>query len=94
MSTRSMIHTLLAATALVGVMASPALAQQDTQSQPDTGESPSVTNESDNPADIIVTARRTEEKLQDVPISITVFTQDQITNRNIFNAADLGSTLR
>ncbi|MGE3690896.1 MAG: TonB-dependent receptor [Novosphingobium sp.] len=38
---------------------------------------------------IIVTARRTEEKLQDVPISITVFTQQAISNRNVVTAADL-----
>jgi iron complex outermembrane receptor protein len=40
---------------------------------------------------IVVTARRVEEKLQDVPISITVFTQQAISNRNIVNAADLGT---
>jgi iron complex outermembrane receptor protein len=33
--------------------------------------------------DIIVTARRTEERLQDVPISITVFNQEAIDNRTI-----------
>ena len=36
--------------------------------------------------DIIVTARRVEERLQDVPISITVFNQEQLANRNIVNA--------
>jgi iron complex outermembrane receptor protein len=40
-------------------------------------------------ADIIVTARRTEERLQDVPISITVFNQQQLTNKNITKAEDL-----
>ncbi len=44
-----------------------------------------------NTDDIIVTARRSEEKLQDVPISITVLTQDAIAKRNIVNAGDLGS---
>lgn len=39
---------------------------------------------------IVVTARRVEESLQDVPISITVFSQDQIDSKNIVNAADLG----
>lgn len=41
--------------------------------------------------EIIVTARRVEERLQDVPISITVFNQSQIDNRNIVNAADLAA---
>lgn len=41
--------------------------------------------------DIIVTARRVEERLQDVPISITVYTPVQIANRNISNSADLAT---
>jgi iron complex outermembrane receptor protein len=40
-------------------------------------------------SEIIVTARRVEERLQDVPISITVFNQEQLTNRNVVNASDL-----
>jgi iron complex outermembrane receptor protein len=45
--------------------------------------------EASNPADIVVTARRTEERLQDVPISITVFNQQQLADRNITKAEDL-----
>lgn len=41
--------------------------------------------------EIIVTARRTEERLQDVPISITVFNQEQLTNRNVTTATDLAN---
>jgi iron complex outermembrane receptor protein len=44
-----------------------------------------------NAGDIIVTARRTEERLQDVPISITVFSQDQIDKRNIVSSSDLAA---
>jgi iron complex outermembrane recepter protein len=36
---------------------------------------------------IIVTARRIEENQQDVPISMTVYDQQDITARNITNAA-------
>jgi iron complex outermembrane recepter protein len=39
--------------------------------------------------EIIVTARRVEERLQDVPISIAVFSQQDLANANIVNAADL-----
>ena len=42
-------------------------------------------------AEIIVTARRVEERVQDVPISIAVFNQQQLTNRNIINAEDLAA---
>jgi iron complex outermembrane receptor protein len=41
--------------------------------------------------DIVVTARRSEERLQDVPISITVFSQEQLSNRNVVNANDLAT---
>ncbi|WP_174275291.1 TonB-dependent receptor, partial [Sphingomonas bacterium] len=44
---------------------------------------------SEDVGDIIVTARRVEERLQDVPISITVFNQQQIANRNIVAPEDL-----
>lgn len=40
---------------------------------------------------IIVTATRREEPLQDVPISITVFNQRQLTERNVTSAADLAA---
>jgi iron complex outermembrane receptor protein len=42
-------------------------------------------------SEIIVTARRVEERLQDVPISITVFNQEQLTNRNVVNSTDLAN---
>jgi iron complex outermembrane receptor protein len=41
--------------------------------------------------DIIVTARRVEERLQDVPISMTVFDQGQLNDRNVFSAKDLAT---
>src|SRR5690606_25584755 len=41
--------------------------------------------------DIIVTARRVEERLQDVPISITVFSQEQLTKQNVAVATDLAT---
>lgn len=53
------------------------------------GAMPAMAQEGINPGDIIVTARRTEERLQDVPISITVFSGDQIQKRNIAVASDL-----
>ncbi|MET0239367.1 MAG: TonB-dependent receptor [Sphingobium sp.] len=40
---------------------------------------------------IVVTARRVEERLQDVPISITVFNQQQLTNRNVLSAVDMST---
>jgi iron complex outermembrane receptor protein len=39
--------------------------------------------------EIIVTARRVAERLQDVPISITVFNQEQLTEKNVLSGRDL-----
>src|ERR1700731_1815739 len=41
--------------------------------------------------EIIVTARRIEERLQDVPISITVLNQQQLEDRNVVNPQDLAA---
>lgn len=41
--------------------------------------------------EIIVTAQRREESAQDVAISITVFSDEQIANANMTNAADLAT---
>lgn len=42
-------------------------------------------------ADIVVTARRTEERLQDVPITITVLNQEQLAAGNITNGGELAN---
>lgn len=68
---------LLVGTAWAAFTANPVLAQAEAES----GVS----------GDIIVTARRTEERLQDVPISMTVFSKEQISRNNIVVATDLGA---
>lgn len=75
----------------IGAGATSALAQ-DTQAAPQEAQSSRRESPTINPGDIIVTARRTEERLQDVPISITVFNQEQLTNRNVVSAADLATS--
>jgi iron complex outermembrane receptor protein len=52
---------------------------------------PAMAQEAPASNDIIVTARRIEERLQDVPISITVVTPQTISNRNITSASDLAT---
>ena len=42
-------------------------------------------------AEVIVTARRIQERFQDVPISITVFNQEQLTDRNALSGSDLAT---
>ncbi len=71
---------LLAATALSMAYAAPAFAQD--------------APEEDNVAvgnDIVVTARRMDERLQDVPISMTVLDDSAIANNNITSAKDIAT---
>jgi iron complex outermembrane receptor protein len=77
MRTKLVRIAALAGTALIMFGATPAWAQEAAGADAGTG-------------DIVVTARRVEERLQDVPISITVFSQEQVAARNIVNASDLG----
>src|SRR5690349_18626830 len=70
-------YILLATSAMGLGVAAPLWAQQSTEGA--------------GAGDIIVTARRTEERLQDVPISITVLSQGTIAQRNIYSTADLGN---
>jgi iron complex outermembrane receptor protein len=44
-----------------------------------------------DPADIVVTARRVEERAQDVPIAITTFSPQQIEDKNIVSTSDLAA---
>jgi iron complex outermembrane receptor protein len=75
----------LLTTALIGLgTAMPALAQNETAAAPAAAQ-----DDSADGGTIVVTARRTEERLQDVPISITVFNQQQLSNRNVINSQDL-----
>ena len=71
-------------------LAAPALAA-DAASAPVQASAASQSSDEPTTADIIVTARRTDERLQDVPISITVFNPQQLANRNVVNSQDLAS---
>ena len=69
---------LLLSVALGGVAAATPVLAQDASDASATG-------------DIIVTARRVEERLQDVPISMTVVNPQQLSDRNITVANDLAT---
>jgi iron complex outermembrane receptor protein len=76
MLSRTSKSALLGAAAFIGLgFTAPAFAQ----------------SQSSTLGEIVVTARRVEERLQDVPISITVYSQQQLTQRNITNPGDLAT---
>ena len=87
---RNRQFSFLTASSLAIACATPVAAQGASNDQP----SPAPEMQSSRPSvellsDIVVTARRVEERLQDVPISITVYDQDQLSNRNVTNSQDL-----
>lgn len=63
------------------------------QSQPQPQEAPSAPQDqaSDNSAldEIVVTARRTEERLQTVPVAVTAYSQEDLRQRGVATATDL-----
>jgi iron complex outermembrane receptor protein len=81
---KSAFRCALLAGSAIG-LATPALAQEQ---PPENKVSQSQSAEAST---IVVTARRVEERLQDVPISISVFNQEQLAQRNILNAQDLAA---
>ncbi|WP_242127141.1 TonB-dependent receptor [Sphingobium sp. Sx8-8] len=73
--------------AIMTCLATPALAQseapQESQANQDFGST----------SDIIVTARRVSESLQNVPVAITAFSQDMLNERAVSSAFDLSKSV-
>lgn len=95
-------YDLLGATALVLLAAAPAHAQDVGNPAPqatDSGASPSSTtsnaaNAGDTGfADIVVTAQRQAERLQDVPIAVSAFSSETLKAQQINNSTDLQLSL-
>ncbi len=78
-------RTYLAAGALLGLTLTDSASSQDSAPRAATADGTDVLEE------VIVTARRVEESVQDVPISITVFKQEQLTDLNVISAVDLAT---
>lgn len=76
---RSHFSVLLAATALAGLPQA-ALAQ----------DASAASSETDSVfGDIVVTSQRIEQRLQDVPVSVTAITADEIRTRQVLNPTDV-----
>ena len=84
--------TLLAGAAALAAMPAPALAAQDQQPA---AEAPAATDTDNAEADsgvIVVTARRRDEALQDVPIAVTAFSGAQLEREGAIDITDVGDT--
>lgn len=78
---RNWKFTLLAGT-MLAVAAQPAYAQSGAAE-------PQASDESGGLVDIVVTARRSEEKLQDVPVAVSVLTPAMLETKGTFNPVDI-----
>ncbi|SHH12340.1 iron complex outermembrane recepter protein [Hydrocarboniphaga daqingensis] len=76
--------------ALAGSLSLPALAQTDAPSTTRTvTDTPTAAAETIE--EVVVTAQRREEKLQDVPLAVTAFSPDQLQSRGIEDVTDLSA---
>ena len=66
---------------MAGLMPMAALAQNDAP--------PAQEQSVDSQTDIVVTARRRDERIQDTPVAITAFTPELLEDRQILQTADL-----
>ena len=78
---RTLAHSLSAAALVAGAFAAPVGAATATTA-PDAGDSSGI-------EEIVVTATRREERLQDVPVSVSAFSQAQIDAEGLKNIDDL-----
>ncbi|MFM2410332.1 MAG: hypothetical protein RL481_1160, partial [Pseudomonadota bacterium] len=75
---------LISATALAVSLAMPAMAQNSPQAEDEAmAEEPGI----------IVTAQRTAQNLQDVPIAVSAFNEEMLASQQIENSSDLQLTL-
>jgi len=75
---------LLSATALGALVAMPAAAQD---------KSAATSATADVDGDIVVTAQRREQRLQDVPVAVSVVTGDALTRQNLTSLNDVAARL-
>jgi len=79
---------LLCGTASLGIVAAPAFAQ-DQAPTADAAAAPAANAPASAPGDIIVTARRVNERLQDVPVAVSVVTPATLNSKGVFTPVDL-----
>jgi outer membrane receptor protein involved in Fe transport len=71
---------LVGGVSLLGLLAAPAMAQTISEN---------VADDTAGIAEIVVTAQRTAQSLQDVPIAVSAFTSEALKERQIFNTLNL-----
>lgn len=80
-SSKSLAHRLMSASALAACMALPAFAYAESPEPPQEGFA--------TVGDIVVTARRRDENVQDVPIALTVINEELLDRTGAYNVAQI-----
>ena len=80
---------LLAAASWLALSAQPALAQPQSADSRETPADEALSSDGTQLGDIIVTAQRVSENLQDVPIAVSVLDAEQLIEQQIFDASQL-----
>ncbi|MFD1612336.1 TonB-dependent receptor [Sphingomonas tabacisoli] len=83
------LSTLALATVSLGALAAPALAQEAASASPTATAADSTTDAADTSGDIIVTATRRAERLQDVPVAVSAITGDQLAEAGFKDLTDI-----
>ena len=90
--TQSIVRAALLAGTALAFAAAPAFAQDAAPTTAEaTAKAPVVTPATDT-GEIVVTARRREESLQDVPIAVTAYSGEQLENQGASDITDLNDT--
>ena len=84
---------LLAASAMILLSIAPAMAQTASTTSGDTAAPADTPSSAYASQDIVVTAQRQSQRLQDVPIAVSAFTADTISKQQIVNPSALQQTL-
>lgn len=82
------VLALALATTAASALAAPVFAQAQPSAA---GATPQATSDAGSLGDIVVTARRRAEKLQDVPLAVTAFTPKALTDDRIVTRTDLAN---
>lgn len=88
MRSKTFIPALLAGTAAMTI-ASPARSQTAPSEQTQPAEAPATAIDAQDQSDIIVTAQKRSERLQDVPLAVTAISGDALAARQINNTSSL-----
>ncbi|HVF36871.1 MAG TPA: TonB-dependent receptor [Sphingomicrobium sp.] len=92
MSNRIVAAARLALLAGAAMLAAPSWAQDQEQAAADSNDTAEPADQAADTGEIVVTARRRAESLQDVPIAVTAYSGEQLEREGAIDITDIGDT--